>query len=160
MTLYTRIKFRLLDYGSLIAYYTNITIKFLSMKLYFLENFFLNQPYQNKFFRLQYSKLTQRVAAFHALVPKISQKLPNSCTFPLSQYPKSETPKNWIFDPLSLPLLPGFELSSHRVWRDTFLYASTRASSRYTLFCIIFLYPYLNCHGSDNNRRNYFQRLI
>ena len=55
---------------------------------------------------LLYLKLTQRVAAFLALVPKHSQKLLNSCTFPLSQYPRSETSKNWIFDPLSPPLFP------------------------------------------------------
>ena len=36
-----------------------------------------------------------------------SQKLLNSCTFPLRQYQKSETLKNCIFDPLSPPLLPG-----------------------------------------------------
>ena len=60
--------------------------------------------------RLQYSKHTQRVAAFHAQVPKLSQKLLNSCTFPLSPYPKSETPKDWIFDPLSPPLLPAKKL--------------------------------------------------
>ena len=30
----------------------------------------------------------------NALVPKVSQNLLFSCTFPLSQYPKSETPKN------------------------------------------------------------------
>ena len=33
------------------------------------------------------------VAVFVALVPKVSLKLLNSCTFPLSQYPKSKNPK-------------------------------------------------------------------
>ena len=50
-----------------------------------------------------YLSTKKRVAAFHALVPKLSQKLLNSCTFPLIQYPKSETPNNWIFNPLSPP---------------------------------------------------------
>ena len=86
MPLYTRIKLDCL----LHKYHYKV---FIYEMIFFGKIFLKNQPYQNKFFRLLYSKLTQQVAAFHALVPKLSQKLLNSCTFPLSQYPKSETPK-------------------------------------------------------------------